>query len=194
MTFEVAQLDQAPKRRIMLVEFYQGIPKVVSMVEGVYGRLDLQIIQGDAKRLAATLQRVSTSGIFDKDLSHGPRDRAEMTALTEGQAPVTPKVLMVFPRFNQNSFWSFRAACDFYGARSPAPPLGLMTLAALLPREWSIRLVDRNAEALEPAALDWADMVMTGGMLPQRKDALEVIELCRAHGKPVSTSSVSSTR
>ena len=98
---------------------------------------------------------------------------------------MTTRVLMVFPRFNPNSFWSFQAACDLYGARCPAPPLGLMTLAALLPREWSIRLIDRNAEALEPADLDWADMVMTGGMLPQRKDALGVMELCRAHGKPI---------
>ena len=54
---------------------------------------------------------------------------------------MTPNVLMVFPRFNQNSFWSLQAACDMYGACCPAPPLGLITLAAL---------VDRNAEALEP--------------------------------------------
>ncbi len=96
-----------------------------------------------------------------------------------------PNVLMVFPRFNQNSFWNLQAACDVYGARCPAPPLGLMTLAALLPRHWHIRLVNRNAETLRPADLDWADMVMTGGMLPQRIDSLYVIELCQARGKPV---------
>jgi len=101
------------------------------------------------------------------------------------QAMATSNVLMVFPRFNQNSFWSLQAACDIYGARCPAPPLGLITLAALLPREWNIRLVDRNAEALAPADLDWADMVMTGGMLPQRLDTLKIIELCQAHCKPV---------
>lgn len=97
----------------------------------------------------------------------------------------TPNVLMVFPRFNQNSFWSLQAACDVYGARCPAPPLGMITLAALLPRRWNIRLVNRNAEELRPADLDWADMVMTGGMLPQRADSLHVIAFCQARGKPV---------
>ena len=48
-------------------------------------------------------------------------------------------LLMVFPRFNHNSFWSLQAACDLYGVRCPAPPLGMMTLAALLPPDWNIR-------------------------------------------------------
>jgi hypothetical protein len=61
---------------------------------------------------------------------------------------VAPNGLMVFPRFNQNSFWSFRAMCEIYGARCPAPPLGLLTLAALLPRHWNIRQINRNAETL----------------------------------------------
>jgi radical SAM superfamily enzyme YgiQ (UPF0313 family) len=98
---------------------------------------------------------------------------------------MTSNVLMVFPRFNQNSFWSLSAACKIYGARCPAPPLGLITLAALLPREWNLKLIDRNAEDLESADLDWADMVMTGGMLPQRHDTLKVIDICQARGKPV---------
>src|SRR4051812_39328885 len=97
--------------------------------------------------------------------------------------PEGPNVLLVFPRFNQNSFWSLRAACDIYGARCPAPPLGLITVAALLPPEWKLRLVDRNAEELGPADMAWADVVFTGGMLPQRVDCLEVIDLCQARGK-----------
>src|SRR5882724_6734202 len=96
-----------------------------------------------------------------------------------------PNVLMIFPRFSQNSFWSLQAMCDIYGARCPAPPLGLMTLAALLPRHWNIRLVNRNAEDLQESDLDGADIVMTGGMLPQRADCLQVIELAQARGKPV---------
>ena len=59
-----------------------------------------------------------------------------------------PNVLMVFPRFNQNSFWSLQSVCDIYGAKCPSPPLGMMTLAALLPPDWNIRLVNRNAEDL----------------------------------------------
>ncbi len=96
-----------------------------------------------------------------------------------------PNVLMVFPRFNQNSFWSLQATCDMYRVRAPAPPLGMLTLAALLPPEWNIRLVNLNVEDLPPDSIEWADMVMTGGMLPQRIDTLAVIDLCRAHGKPV---------
>jgi len=98
---------------------------------------------------------------------------------------MTAHVLMVFPRFNPNSFWSLQAACDFYRARCPAPPLGLITVAALLPPTWTIRLVNRNAEELTESDLEWADLVMTGGMLPQRRDALSLIDLCRARGKPV---------
>jgi radical SAM superfamily enzyme YgiQ (UPF0313 family) len=95
-------------------------------------------------------------------------------------------VLLVVPRFNGQSFWNFTAACELYGARFPAAPLGLITVAALLPPAWNCRLLDRNAEELTDAHLDWADVVMTGGMLPQRPDALRVIERAHARGKPVA--------
>ena len=49
-------------------------------------------------------------------------------------------VLMIFPLFNTNSFWNYKAACDLTGARYPAAPLGLITVAALLPKSWSVRL------------------------------------------------------
>ena len=96
-----------------------------------------------------------------------------------------PNVLMVFPRFNQNSFWNLQAVCDTYGSRAQSPPLGLMTVAALLPPEWNVRLVDRNADTLQENDLAWADMVMTGGMLPQRADTFTVIDLAHRHDKPV---------
>jgi radical SAM superfamily enzyme YgiQ (UPF0313 family) len=95
------------------------------------------------------------------------------------------KVLLVFPKFNPNSFWSLTAVCDVRDAKCPAPPLGLITLAALLPKSWPVRLVNRNAEALTSADLAWADLVMTGGMLPQRPDTMEVIRQCKASGKPI---------
>ncbi len=96
-----------------------------------------------------------------------------------------PHILMVFPQFPARTFWSLRAACEFFGARCPAPPLGLITVAALLPREWPVRLADRNAEVLTEADLKWADLVMTGGMLSQRRDTLAVIALAHSYGKPV---------
>jgi radical SAM superfamily enzyme YgiQ (UPF0313 family) len=100
------------------------------------------------------------------------------------EAPM-PNVLMVFPRFNQNSFWNLQAVCDTYGSRAQSPPLGLMTVAALLPPEWNVRLVDRNADTLQESDLAWAHMVMTGGMLPQRADTFTIIDLAHDHGKPV---------
>ncbi len=97
----------------------------------------------------------------------------------------TTNVLMVFPRFNPNSFWSLAPVCEIWGARCPAPPLGLITLAAMLPQGWNIRLINRNSEELAVADLDWADLVMTGGMLPQQDDTLVLIDLVHARGKPV---------
>jgi radical SAM superfamily enzyme YgiQ (UPF0313 family) len=99
---------------------------------------------------------------------------------------LTPtKILLVFPLFNQNSFWSFGAACEATGARCPAPPLGLITLAALLPQTWEFRLINRNAKPLHDEDLRWADLVMTGGMLPQQLDTLAIVSRCKDLGKPV---------
>jgi radical SAM superfamily enzyme YgiQ (UPF0313 family) len=95
-------------------------------------------------------------------------------------------VLLIYPRFHANTFWNFAGTCELFGVRYPTPPLGLITVAALLPSEWSIRLVDRNTEDLTDADLDWADLVMTGGMLPQHYDLIDVIDLCRARGKPIA--------
>ncbi len=95
-------------------------------------------------------------------------------------------VLLVYPRFLDKSFWNYKATCEATGARYPAAPLGLITLAALLPAEWNLRLINRNTEALTDADIAWADVVMTGGMLMQQFDTLELIDLIQAHGKPVA--------
>jgi hypothetical protein len=100
-------------------------------------------------------------------------------------ASKTCRALLICPRFSGQSFWNFTAACEVYGARSPAAPLGLITVAALLPASWECRLINRNTEELAGADLDWADLVMTGGMLPQRPDTQAVIPLTQQHGKPV---------
>ena len=102
-----------------------------------------------------------------------------------GAAPDGCRVLMIYPRFSANSFWNYTATCELAGARYPAAPLGLITVAALLPPHWQVRLVNRNTETLADADLDWADLVMVGGMLPQQPDALHLIQTCQARGKPV---------
>jgi len=95
------------------------------------------------------------------------------------------RVLLVYPRFGGTSFWNYQATCQLLGARYSAAPLGLITVAALLPGSWEVRLVDRNVEELGPDDLAWADLVMTGGMLPQQPDALRIIGMAKGAGKPV---------
>ena len=96
------------------------------------------------------------------------------------------KVLMVYPRFAADTFWNFGKTCEVFGAKYPAAPLGLITVAALLPNTWDIRLINRNTEELTDADLDWADLVVTGGMLPQQIDTLDIVDICRARQKPVA--------
>ena len=102
-------------------------------------------------------------------------------------------VLLVYPRFAADTFWNFAATCELFGAKYPAAPLGLITVAALLPPTWSVRLVDRNTDELTDDQLEWADLVMTGGMLPQQPDTSEIINLCHGHNKPVAVGGPSVT-
>jgi hypothetical protein len=95
------------------------------------------------------------------------------------------RVLMIYPRFSADSFWVYTPACELAGAKYPTAPLGMITVAAMLPSSWEVRLVNRNTEDLGPGDLEWADMVMTGGMLFQQADALKIIDMAHALGKPV---------
>jgi radical SAM superfamily enzyme YgiQ (UPF0313 family) len=88
------------------------------------------------------------------------------------------KVLLVSPEF-PDTFWSFRHALRFVRKRAAIPPLGLVTVAAMLPRDWEVRLVDLNVESLREADLRWADSVWIGGMSVQAPSALAVIQWCR---------------
>jgi radical SAM superfamily enzyme YgiQ (UPF0313 family) len=73
------------------------------------------------------------------------------------------------------------------GAKYPAAPLGMITLAALLPRDWDIRLVDMNTSKLRDSDIDRADLVFTGGMLPQQPFILKLIDRVQARGKKIVT-------
>jgi radical SAM superfamily enzyme YgiQ (UPF0313 family) len=95
------------------------------------------------------------------------------------------RALLVQPRFTAPSFWNYSSTCEIVGAKYPAPPLGLITVAAMLPAGWELRLVDRNTTELTDADLAWADLVMVGGMIVQQPDLLAVIALAQAMGKLV---------
>ena len=94
------------------------------------------------------------------------------------------KVLLINPEF-PDTYWSFRHALPFEGKRCAFPPLGLITVSALLPPEWERRLIDLNVEPLTPADIEWADMVFVTAMLVQKNSLKQVVQRCKARGKRV---------
>lgn len=92
--------------------------------------------------------------------------------------------LLLYPAF-PDTFWSFRHALKFVGRRAAMPPLGLVTIAAMLPRAWNLRLADTNVRPLAAADLAWADLVLVSAMSAQRSSARTLIARCRAAGKTI---------
>jgi radical SAM superfamily enzyme YgiQ (UPF0313 family) len=94
------------------------------------------------------------------------------------------RVLLVYPEF-PDTYWSFRHALTFEGKRAAFPPLGLLTVSAMLPATWERRLVDMNVETLWPDDIEWADMVFVSAMIVQNESLEEVVKLCRSMNKKV---------
>jgi len=92
------------------------------------------------------------------------------------------KVLMIWPRFPP-SFWSFAGIMDLIPEETVHPPLGLLTVAALCPKNWKLRLVDQSFEPLLDSDILWADLVMVSGMAVQRDDIHQTLLRARALGK-----------
>lgn len=93
--------------------------------------------------------------------------------------------LFIYPEFRSSSFWNYRATCELVGAKYPAAPLGLITVAAMLPDSWEVRLVDSNVETLADEDVDWADLVFTGGMIAQQVATVRLIDELKLRGKTV---------
>jgi radical SAM superfamily enzyme YgiQ (UPF0313 family) len=91
------------------------------------------------------------------------------------------KILLVYPHY-PDTFWSFRHALKFIGRKASFPPLGLLTVAAMLPAAWDKKLVDMNVGPLSDRELAWADYVFLSAMTVQRESAREVIARCRQLG------------
>ena len=94
------------------------------------------------------------------------------------------KILLVSPE-TPDTFWSFKHVLRFISKRAAFPPLGLLTIAAMLPRDWQLRLVDLNVERLNDADLRWADYVMVSAMIVHRQSVNAIVERCRRWSKPV---------
>ena len=94
------------------------------------------------------------------------------------------KILMLYPKIPE-TFWSFKHAIKFVSRKANTPPLGLVTIAAMLPAEWQIKLVDLNIEDLQQADIGWADMVFVSAMAVQRTSVNELIQRCKNLGKTI---------
>jgi len=94
------------------------------------------------------------------------------------------KILMVYPRYPV-TFWSFKYILKYVSKKAAFPPLGLLTVAAMLPRHWEVRLVDLNVRKLSDEDILWADYVMVSAMIVQEASVHEILARCQRLGKKV---------
>ncbi len=93
--------------------------------------------------------------------------------------------MLVYPIF-PDTYWSFKYALSFENKQASFPPLGLLTVSAMLPDSWEKRLVDMNVEELDPADIAWADMVFVSAMIVQQDSLMDVVKISKAMGKRVA--------
>jgi radical SAM superfamily enzyme YgiQ (UPF0313 family) len=91
------------------------------------------------------------------------------------------KALLIYPEF-PDTFWSFKHALKFIRKRASLPPLGLLTVAAMLPSQWEKRLVDLNVRKLSEQDLAWADTAFISAMVVQRRSTQQIVARCKAAG------------
>ena len=94
------------------------------------------------------------------------------------------KALLIYPEF-PDTFWSFKHALKFIRKKSAYPPLGLLTVGAMLPKEWSKRVIDCNVTKITEKDLAWADYAFISGMVVQRDTARQIIARCKQAGLKV---------
>lgn len=94
------------------------------------------------------------------------------------------QALLIYPSI-PDTFWSFKHIMKFIRKKAAHVPLGLLTVGAMLPEDWTIRLVDTNVETLSDEVIQWADMVFIGAMIVQKESVGQIVARCRALGKPI---------
>jgi radical SAM superfamily enzyme YgiQ (UPF0313 family) len=95
------------------------------------------------------------------------------------------RVLLLYPQFPK-SFWSFEKTLELVNRKALLPPLGLVTVAAILPQEWEFKLCDRNIRSVSEAEWAWADLVILSAMIVQKPDFLDLIQEAKRRGKRVA--------
>jgi radical SAM superfamily enzyme YgiQ (UPF0313 family) len=93
-------------------------------------------------------------------------------------------ILLVYPKY-PDTFWSFKHVLKFVSKKAAFPPLGLLTVAAMLPCQWGKRLVDMNVRDLTDKDVRWADMVFVSAMIVQQDSVREIIKRCNRMGTKV---------
>lgn len=91
---------------------------------------------------------------------------------------------MIYPKY-PDTFWSFKYALKFISKKAANPPLGLLTVASLLPAKWEKKLIDLNIEKLKTKDILWADYIFIGAMGIQYQSTVDVIERCKTHNKKI---------
>ena len=92
-------------------------------------------------------------------------------------------ILLVYPEVPSNTYWSFSCALKFIRKKSAMPPLGLLTIAALFPDKYNLKLIDLNVEALNESDIHWADAIFISAMIVQQDSMRELIRRCKRDGK-----------
>jgi radical SAM superfamily enzyme YgiQ (UPF0313 family) len=91
------------------------------------------------------------------------------------------RILLIYPEY-PDTFWSFKHALKFIRRRAALPPVGLLTIVAMLPKEWPKKVVDLNVTKLTKKDLAWADCAFIGGMVVQKESARKIIARCKQAG------------
>ena len=94
------------------------------------------------------------------------------------------KILLVYPQ-TPETFWSFKHVLPFISKKAAFPPLGLLTLAAMLPASWDLKLIDLNVSRLRDEDIQWADYVMLSGMIVHRESVEAIVDRCETLARPV---------
>ena len=94
------------------------------------------------------------------------------------------KILLIYPKYPK-TFWSYSEVLKIIDKKAIFPPLGLLTVASMLPEEWEKKLIDCNVNGLTDDDLIWADMVFISAMIVQKDDVYSILMRCNALNKTV---------
>lgn len=93
-------------------------------------------------------------------------------------------ILLVYPKY-PDTFWSFKHVLKFVSKKASFPPLGLLTVAAMLPEDWKKKVVDMNVSKLKDKDIQWADYVFISAMITQKESTIEVTDRCKKLQKKI---------